>query len=148
MKSMITGAEITMNGQYIKDLSFENPNAPQIFMDKNLTPDIGVSIDINASKLNENTYEVELVLNCNAKSTDKTMFIVELIYAGIFTIVIENESLIQETLFTDCPFLLFPYARKIISDSTKDGNFPPLYLDPVDFSALYQARKKDLMQNS
>lgn len=141
MISSQTGANITINGQYIKDLSFENPKAPAIYTLKDLKPEIGVTIDINANKLQENLFEVELVLKIEAKDKNEVLFIIELVEAGIFNVVKVEDSLLEEALFVDCPYLLFPFARKTIQDITMAGNFPPLSIDLVDFSALYKGKK-------
>lgn len=137
--------EVLSNGQYIKDLSFENPEAPKIYTEKGLKPEIKVSVDINVSKLQEATYEVELVTTATAKNDDKTMFVIELKYAGIFTIKnsVEDEEL-KKILFIYCPSLLFPFSRRIISDTTRDASFPPLMLDTINFASLYESKKDSI----
>lgn len=138
--------KITTSGQYIKDLSFENPQAPKIYTEKNLNPKISVSIDINGTKLQESIFEVELIINATATHSDKKMFIVELTYAGIFNIknVDDDDETLKEILFVYCPSLLFPYARRIISDTTRDASMPPLMLDTINFRALYESKKDTL----
>ncbi len=138
--------KITTNGQYIKDLSFENPQAPKIYTEKNLNPKISVSIDINGTKLQESIFEVELIINATAVHEDKKMFIVELTYAGIFGIknIDDDDENLKEILFVYCPSLLFPYARRIISDTTRDASMPPLMLDTINFRALYESKKDTL----
>lgn len=138
--------KITTNGQYIKDLSFENPQAPKIYTEKNLNPKISVSIDINGTKLQESIFEVELIINATAVHKDKKMFIVELTYAGIFGIknIDDDDENLKEILFVYCPSLLFPYARRIISDTTRDASMPPLMLDTINFRALYESKKDTL----
>jgi len=131
---------IVINAQYVKDLSFENPNAPQSLIGKGKQPKIDISVDIQVKALEEKTFEVTLVLNANAKTDDKQMFITELSYAGVFTVdVPENER--QPLLMVYCPSILFPFARRIISDATRDGGFPPLMLDPIDFGSLFAQHK-------
>jgi len=132
---------ISINGQYIKDLSFENPKAPKVFIEKNLTPKIDVAIDINATKLQNEVFEVELNISANAKNKEDTIFVIELVYAGIFTIKGIAEDLIKQTLFIQCPALIFPFARRIISDTTRDAGFPPLMLNPINFEAMYESKK-------
>lgn len=139
--------KITTSGQYIKDLSFENPKAPEVYTVKNPNPKISVSIDINSKKLQEELYEVELIINAEASydSDNKKMFVIELTYAGIFNIKdVEDEEALKEILFIYCPSLLFPYARRIISDTTRDASMPPLMLDAINFKALYEAKKDTL----
>ena len=139
--------KIKNSGQYIKDLSFENPLAPMVYVEKNISPKVEVSIDINGKKIRESTYEIELLVNAKAKNEDKNIFIIELIYAGIFSIEnVENDDSLKEILFVYCPSLLFPYARRIVSDTTRDASFPPLLLDTIDFKILYESRKKDLKE--
>lgn len=147
MKSKRTGAEINLNMQYIKDLSFENPKAPVVYTYKDVQPKIDVSIDINATKLQNEVFEVENVININAKHEDNTLFIVELIYAGIFNITNVSKELIQENLFIDCPTMIFPFARRIIADIVRDANFPPFLLDLIDFEEMYNSKKDTLKGN-
>lgn len=135
---------ISVEGQYIKDLSFENPGAPGSF--QNLSQQkVDLNVDIKVAKLAENSYEVTLVIQVNSKSGEDTIFIVELSYSGIFSIQIPEQEL-QPILMVYCPNLLFPYVRRILSDVTRDGGLPPLMLDPIDFSRLYmqhiEAQKK------
>ena len=104
-----------------------------------------ISVDINVKKLQEETFEVELVINATAEHNKKAMFIIELNYAGIFTIKNPvNEQQLQEILFVYCPSLLFPFARRIIADTTKDASMPPLMLDTINFGALYESRKDSI----
>lgn len=131
---------ISVNGQYIKDLSFEVPSAPGIFADmREQSPDIPIHVDINAAKLEEGLFEVVLHLKIEAHLPDKPVFIVELAYAGLFTLNVPTEHL-QPVLLIECPRILFPFARNIIADVTRDGGFPPLMLQPIDFVALYRSR--------
>ncbi len=147
MISKRTGAEIISNMQYIKDFSFENPNAPEVFTYKDVKPKMDVSIDLNASKLQNEVFELSMAINITAKTNDKTMFIIELVYAGIFTIKNVDEQLIQENLFIDCPILLFPFARSIIANTSVNANFPPIMLDVVDFETMYNSKKDMLNKN-
>lgn len=147
MISKRTGAEIISNMQYIKDFSFENPNAPEVFTYKDVKPKMDVSIDLNASKLQNEVFELSMAINITAKTNDKTMFIIELVYAGIFTIKNVDEQLIQENLFIDCPTLLFPFARSIIANTSVNANFPPIMLDVVDFETMYNSKKDMLNKN-
>ena len=138
--------KITASGQYIKDLSFENPQAPEIYTKKDLKPKISVSIDINSKKLQEELFEVELIINASAEcDNNKKMFLIELTYAGICNMKDGGGGdVLKEILFIYCPSLLFPYARRIISDTTRDASMPPLMLDTINFRALYEAKKDTL----
>lgn len=134
------GPRFHVTGQYVKDLSFENPRAPQSLAISDDKPKIEVNIDLNASKLREDLYEVVLKIGVKANAKNETLFLTDLSYAGLFTLQNIPEDRIQQILFVDCPFVLFPYARRIISDATRDGGFPPLMLEPIDFFAMYRKR--------
>ncbi|MCK5546171.1 MAG: protein-export chaperone SecB [Rhodospirillaceae bacterium] len=131
---------LIINGQYIKDLSFEAPNTPIIFNKmQDAQPDLNVTVDLGVSKMEgiENTYEVTLNLGAEMKIGDEVGFITELKYAGVFTINVPEENT-GPMLMIECPRILFPYARNVISNTTRDGGFMPLTLQPIDFVALYQ----------
>lgn len=139
---------IVISGQYIKDLSFEAPGAPAIFSKlQNNQPELNVSVDLGVAKMDgsDNTYEVTIVLGAEMKVGGEVGFVLELKYAGVFTLNIAEEH-ISPALMIECPRLLFPYARNIISDVTRDGGFVPLTLQPIDFVALYQRRQENLGQ--
>jgi len=126
--------------QYIKDLSFENPRAPQTFAQDQPRPEITVRIDVRAQRLDGDRQEVALHLNVEAKSGEETAFVCELTYAGVFELMNIPQQSLQAILLIECPRLLFPFARRVIADCTRDGGFPPLMIDPVDFAALYRRR--------
>lgn len=134
---------LAVNGQFIKDLSFEVPHAPTIFAELRQAPEIPIGIDIQASRLGEDTYEVVLAINVEAKAGDKTAFILELSYAGVFTLRGLPQDHVQPVLLIECPRLLFPFARNVIADLTRDGGFPPLMMQPIDFVALYRQRMEN-----
>lgn len=135
------GVQLTVNGQYVKDLSFEVPNAPAIYSElSKATPEIPIGIDIEAKQVAEHAYEVVLKINIEAKVNGKSAFIAELSYAGIFTVQGVPAEHMQPMLLIECPRLLFPFARNIIADMTRDGGFPPLMMQPIDFVALYRQR--------
>lgn len=129
---------IVINAQYIKDLSFEAPQAPQIFGAlRDQQPNINVNLDVNASPMGENVFEVVIDAGATCTAKDQTAFILELQYAGLFTLNVPQEHL-QPVLLIECPRLLFPFARNILAEVSRDGGFPPLMLGPVDFVAMYQ----------
>ena len=131
----------TIINQYIKDLSFENPNAFEAFKGTpGQAPKIEVSIDINGIKKDNETYEAELKFTITAKQGETNAFVIELVYAGLFAVVNMPEEAVQPFMHVQAPFILFPFARRIIADATRDGGYPPLMLDPIDFTGLYQAR--------
>ena len=134
---------LTVNGQYIKDLSFESPNSPGILPTlQGVQPDVNVNVDVNASEVenedNQKMYEVVLDVKAELNVGDKVGFIVELQYAGVFTVNVPNEH-VGAVLLIECPRMLFPYARNILSEVTRDGGFAPLHLQPIDFAGMYQA---------
>lgn len=126
-----------VRAQYIRDLSFENPNAPQSFQALTNKPTIDVSVDLKAQKLQEELYETTLFIAVRATADNQPLFLVELAYAGIFSLTNIPADRVEQVLMVDCPFVLFPFARRVVSDATRDGGFPPLMLDPIDFQALF-----------
>ena len=131
--------QLAVRAQYVKDLSFENPSAPAGLMELQEEPEIDVNVNVEVAKLNDEDYEVALTIGVDAKSADTQLFICELSYAGIFgigpTIPEEHHPPI---LLIECARLLFPFARAIIADATREGGFQPLLLQPLDFAALYE----------
>ena len=137
-------ASFIVKGQYIKDLSFENPHAPGSLFSLNAPPKIEVNVDLRAGKLQDNIYELTMLLAARASSENAVLFLVELAYGGIFEITGASPERIEQIIMVDCPFVLFPFARRVISDVTRDGGFPPLMLDPIDFNGLYQHNKNKI----
>ncbi len=129
---------MTIRAHYLKDLSFENPKAPQSLMDMTEAPDVQVNIDVDAKPLAENDFEVSLTITGEATADGATVFVVELTYAGIFTLGDVPPEHTGPMLLIEAPRLLFPFARRMISDATGEGGFPPLSIQPIDFVALYQ----------
>ena len=125
-----------MISQYIKDLSFENPNAPAIFQVQT-PPAIDVQFNIGSSKVADDVHEVVLKIEVKADSEGQTAFIVDLSYAGLFGFRNVPEDQIQPFMLGEAPRLLFPFARRVLADAVRDGGFPPLLLEPIDFGALY-----------
>ncbi len=132
---------ISVNAQYVKDLSFENPGAPGSLASLKSAPQIDLSLDLNVQKMSEdNYYEVEIAISAKAALEEKTLFLVDLKYAGVFNLINIPEDQVQVLLAVHCPSIIFPYARKILVDVTQDGGFQPLMLDPVDFGVLYSKK--------
>ena len=125
--------------QYIKDLSFENPGAPQGLTQN---PQIEFGVDLQARQIDGTNYEVELKLRIHATVSEKQLFLLELAYAGLFRLENIPEDALQPLLMIQAPHLLFPFARRIVADVVRDGGMPPLMVEPIDFAALYQARVK------
>jgi len=133
-----------VNAQYIKDLSFEAPGTPQIFAAlAGAQPEVSVQINLDAQPLGNHLYEVTLHLAVEAKLKEKTAFILDLTYCGIFTVEVPEEHL-QPMLLIECPRLLFPFARNIVADAVRDGGFPPIMLQPIDFVALFRSRMEQM----
>jgi preprotein translocase subunit SecB len=133
---------MTIQTQFVKDLSFENPRAPASLQPSQARPEIQVRVDVRAQAHGEERYEVVLQIHVDAQTAGETSFMLELSYSGLFGLTnIPPESL-QALLLIECPRLLFPFARRIIADATRDGGFPPLMLDPIDFVALYRRRQQ------
>ena len=135
-----------INAQYIKDFSFENPNSPNSLQPKS-EPSVEVNVDVQAVSLSDHVYEVSLTTSITGRDDTQTLFIIELVYAGIFTFQGESDDNIQPALLIDCPQLLFPFARSIVSSVTQNGGFPPLLLQPVNFAQLYIDSQKGLEPN-
>ena len=131
---------ISISAQYIKDLSFENKATPGT-IEITSAPSIDLRLDINVTKVSEENYfEVALHINAKAMHEKDTLFIIELVYAGIFHLDQGSEEEQKKLLSVNCAALLFPYARKIIADNTQDGGFQPLMMDPINFEKLYTQR--------
>ena len=131
-------------GQYIKDLSFENPNAPNSLAPKENGPNIAISVNVNAKQLSETDFEVELTLEGKAGEGEGLLFQFELIYAGIFRVQNIPAENIQAVVMIECPLLMFPFSRQIVADCVRNGGFPPLFIDPIDFANLYQQKMSQL----
>lgn len=135
--------------QYVKDISFENPNAPQIFQKlPNAKPDIKIGINVAGRQVAQDTFEVELKLEANSTADGEAVYVVELVYAGLFQLRNLPEDAMQPFLLVEAPRLLFPFARRIVSDAVRDGGYPPLTLEPIDFAALYQHRMAQANQGA
>ena len=126
-------------GQYIKDLSFENPGATSNITDR---PQIELAVDLNAARLAEkDMFEVELKIRVDAKSEGRALFLLEVAYAGAFRLTnVPDTGTQQMILLIQAPHMLFPFVRRIVADVVRDGGMPPLMIEPIDFMALYQAR--------
>jgi len=126
--------------QYVKDLSFENPNAPRSLQQQQQAPAINIQINVNAKPLADNDIEVELKLEGRAEVQGNFVFSFDLVYAGVFRIQNVPQESMGAVVMIECPRLLFPFAREVIATATRNGGFPPLMIDPVDFVALYRQK--------
>lgn len=134
--------------QYVKDLSFENPNAPGSLRPREKAPEINININVHPNTLSETDFEVELKLDAKAVDGDEVLFNVELVYAGIFRLSGMPQEMLQMAVLIECPRLLFPFARQIMADATRNGSFPPLMIDPVDFAQLFQQKVAEQQANA
>jgi preprotein translocase subunit SecB len=145
---------LVVNIQYVKDLSFEVPGAPQIFSQLKAQPQVSINLDVQARRVQEgqSVFEVAIVIRAEAHDTTAqtngqaaspapTVFVAELTYAGVFTLNGLPDNAVEPVLLVECPRILFPFARNILSDVTRDGGFPPVLLQPIDFVALWQSRR-------
>jgi preprotein translocase subunit SecB len=132
-----------INTQYVKDLSFENPNAPVIYLKMRENPSISVNVDVRAQRLQDNVFEVVLSTDVQAHAEEDAAFILELSYGALVSVgETIAESDYEELLLIEVPRYLFPFVRDIITTSTRDGSFPPLLINPVDFRKLYESRRR------
>jgi preprotein translocase subunit SecB len=145
---------LVVNIQYVKDLSFEVPGAPQIYSQLKAQPQVSINLDVQARRVQEgqSVYEVAIMIRAEAHDTaaqtngqatvpPPTVFVAELTYAGVFTLTGLPDNAVEPVLLVECPRILFPFARNILSDVTRDGGFPPVLLQPIDFVALWQSRR-------
>lgn len=130
-----TAQQLIVNAQYIKDLSFENPRAPASFR-QTTQPGVEINVDVKAQGMGPDTFEVVLTINASAKMQDEALFLAELSYAGLVTVRNVPQDMLTSVVLVETPRLLFPFARNIIADITRDGGFPPLLINPIDFSEL------------
>lgn len=133
--------QVAILTQYVKDLSFENPNAPQS-LQWSEAPRIDVNVGVNARRGAENMFEVELKISAKADVEGQTAFVVELLYGALFGLNNVPDEALEPFLIIEAPRIIFPFARRIVADAVRDGGFPPLMLDPIDFAALYMAQQQ------
>ena len=131
---------VQLLAQYVKDLSFESPGAPNSLRGRDKAPGIAINVNVNANPLSDKQFDVNLTLNAKASFDQEVLFNVELVYGGVFAISGFPQEHMLPILFIECPRLLFPFARQIISDATRNGGFPPLMIDPIDFAQMFQQR--------
>jgi len=126
--------------QYIRDLSFESPNAPNSLRQREKAPAINIGINVNANAMGDDMYDVTLSVNARAGEENDVLFNIELVYGGVFRVQNFPQEHMMPIIFIECPRLLFPFARQIMADVSRNGGFPPLMIDPIDFAAMYQQR--------
>ena len=138
--------ELNMLTQYVKDLSFENPNAPESLKALKSAPEIQIGINVEARKLDDETFEVTLEFTADAKTEGKFIYKMEIQYAGVFSLKNMPDEILQPVLFIECPSLIFPFLRHTIVRLSTDGGFPPLQLDPIDFARMFQENVEKLQK--
>ena len=140
---MAVAPKFKLNGLYVKDISFENPGAPDIFFNQGGKPNIDIKIDLGLSKFANGNYEVVLKMGIKAAiENNKTLFLIEILHAGLFAlnpeIPVESH---ERILLTECATIIFPFARRIVADLVQEGGFPPLLLEPINFETIYGSKK-------
>jgi preprotein translocase subunit SecB len=139
------GPQLIINAQYVRDLSFENPRAPHSLIQQQKQPEVGLNVDVKARTLGEGMYEVLLTINANAQTEGEPVFLVELSYGAVVTVKNASEEMIGGFILVETPRLMFPFARNIIADATRDGGFPPLFINPIDFADLLRREQQQRM---
>jgi preprotein translocase subunit SecB len=137
-------AQLNVLAQYIKDLSFENPNAPRSLQATQQPPAINIQINVGAKPMTDTDVEVELKIEGKAEAAGSVLFQFELTYAGVFRLTNIPQQDVHPVMMIECPRLLFPFAREIISSAVMNSGFPPLRIDPVDFVGLYRQRLTEM----
>jgi preprotein translocase subunit SecB len=135
------GPGIRILAQFVRDLSFENPRAPDALRAGAAQPQIELGVEMNARGRDDGLFEVDLKLSARAQRDDGPVFVVELLYGGVFQIAGVGAEDMEPVLLIECPRYLFPFARRIIAEVTSEGGYPPFLLDPIDFAGVYAARK-------
>ncbi len=135
-------------GQYIKDLSFENPNVGKPIGSPGETPNLKVEVNVGAKRVGTDVYESAINFSANADSSTGKIYVLEIVYAGLFRLQNIPEQALEPFLLINCPTLVFPFLRRLAADITREGGFPPLLLDPIDFAGLYVRRQQELAQNA
>lgn len=128
--------QLIVNAQYIKDLSFENPRAPHSLRPQTTQPAVDINVDVKAQNLGPDNFEVVLTINASAKIQNESLFLVELSYGAVITVRNVPQEMLSPIVLVETPRLMFPFARNIIAETTRDGGFPPLMINPIDFAEL------------
>jgi preprotein translocase subunit SecB len=134
--------QVRVLNQYIKDMSFENPSVTKPVLAQGENPNIQVEVNVNAQRLGDAVYESAITLRSQCTAKAGAVYEIEVVYGGLFEVKNLPEQQLEPFLLVNCPALLFPYLRRIVSDTTREGGFPPLLLDPIDFAALYMRRQQ------
>lgn len=133
-------ATLNVLAQYVKDFSFESPGAPQSLRTRDKAPNININVNVNANPMADGEYDVTLTLTAKAQVDNQVLFNIELVYGGVFRVAGFPQEHMLPILFIECPRLLFPFARQMVADASRQGGFPPLMIDPIDFAQMFQQR--------
>jgi preprotein translocase subunit SecB len=136
--------QLILNAQYIKDLSFENPRAPQSLIQQSAQPEVEINVDVKARNLGPEFYEVVLTINATARAQGETVFLVELAYGCVVTVKNATAEMLPGLILVETPRIVFPFARAVIANATRDGGFPPLMINPIDFAELLRRQQGDV----
>ncbi len=132
-----------VHDQYIKDLSFENPNFLMKYSDSEKQPQVSVNVESNVAKINDSNYEVSMKVQVKSEIDGTSIFVLELDYGSLVSVdPTLNSDILETVLLVHCPFLMFPFVREIVSSVTRSGGYPPLLIEPIDFASLYMEKKK------
>lgn len=137
---------IQILAQYVKDLSFENPNASQTLATRSGSPQVTVNVDVRTHTIDETTYEVVLTIKGDAKAGELQAFVIELAYGGLVKLTELPREQVAAALYVEVPRLLFPFARAVVAEATRNGGYPPLLVQPIDFVALFRRQVEAMRQ--
>lgn len=142
--------QFTINAQYVKDLSFENPRAPHSLLQppQGVAPELQVGVDVKAQGLAPDVYEVAMTLKIETRMQNEVMFVVELAYGAVVSLINTPQEDVSVALMVETPRLLFPYVRNIVSEVTRDGGYTPLLMSPIDFAEIYRRRIAEQQQQT
>jgi preprotein translocase subunit SecB len=135
--------QLIVNAQYVKDLSFENPRAPQSLIQQSAQPSVDINVDVKAQNLGPEVFEVILTINVTARVEDQPVFLVELAYGTVVTVRNAPQEMLAPMILIETPRIVFPFARAIIANATRDGGFPPLLINPIDFAELLRRQQSE-----
>jgi preprotein translocase subunit SecB len=140
--------QVKVMGQYIKDMSFENPNIEKLLKEPSDNPNLQLAINVTAQAVDTDVYESAIDFNAQATNKLGTVYELEVIYAGLFKVQNIPPQALEPFLLINCPTILFPFLRRLVADISREGGFPPLLLDPFDFAQLYMRRQQELAANA
>jgi preprotein translocase subunit SecB len=140
--------QVQVLGQHIKDLSFENPSVGKLQIKEGENPAVQLEVNVDAQRLGPDVFESAISFTATASHSGGTIYVLEIVYGGAFRLQNVPPQAMEPFLLVNCPTLLFPFLRRIVADVTREGGYPPLWLDPVDFGALYVRRQQEIAQTA